>query len=285
MRYLYHVDGWNLKEPNLILSVMGSTNRYDIPSRVRKAFKQGLIKAATTTGAWIITYGTTTGVTKLVSEIIYDQAKNENLILLGIAQWGKTALKEKLIVNVFGIFLTFFFFNYFLFFFVKRKNNHSIVKDRYYYNASSKTLVQTASSDDLPLDSNHTHFLLFDDGSQGILDKSHCFRTDFENEMRKGYTEHDYENPDEIQGEKEKTPIILIIVQGGFSTLKSIEEALNNETPVLLIAVSVASAFFFKKNNFFFKFKANKRLCRSNYKCTCIGKSKVKYLHCFVFKI
>lgn len=78
---------------------MGSTKRYDISKRIRKAFKQGLMKVATTTGAWIITYGTTTGVTKLVSEIVSDEPKNDNLILIGMAQWGKTSLKEKLVVS------------------------------------------------------------------------------------------------------------------------------------------------------------------------------------------
>jgi hypothetical protein len=100
VHYLYHVDGWNLNEPSLILSVIGSTKRFDIPKRIRKAFKQGLIKVATSTGAWIITYGTTTGVTKLVSEIVSDEPKNDKLILIGMAQWGKTSMREKLIVTM-----------------------------------------------------------------------------------------------------------------------------------------------------------------------------------------
>ena len=88
---------------------------------------------------------------------------------------------------------------------------------------------------------------MFDDGSQGILDKNHNFRTKFENELRKGYSLHDYEKQDnELGADKEKTPMVLIVVQGGFSTLKSIEEALKNETPVLLIAV----CFFFFLLNF-----------------------------------
>ncbi len=91
----------------------------------------------------------------------------------------------------------------------------------------------------MPLDSNHTHYLLFDDGSQGVLDKNHNFRTNFENELRKGYTLHEYQKKEEPMIDKDKTPMVLIVVQGGFSTLKSVEEALNNETPILLIAVSL----------------------------------------------
>ena len=38
------------------------------------------------------------GVTKLVSEIVSDEPKNDNLILIGMAQWGKTSMREKLVV-------------------------------------------------------------------------------------------------------------------------------------------------------------------------------------------
>ena len=99
VKFLYHVDGWHLKEPNLIISVIGSTQRCQIQNNVYKAFKKGLVKAAGSTGAWIITYGTSTGVNKLVSEAVSNEEKKKNLVLLGIAQWGKTAFREKLIVS------------------------------------------------------------------------------------------------------------------------------------------------------------------------------------------
>ena len=113
IRYSYDSNGWNLKEPNLILSVVGSIERYtskgdrifnSIKSRTRNAFKRGLIKAASTTGAWIITSGTYSGVSKLVSEAVSDEAKtNNNLTLIGIVQWGMVANREKLIVSSKGV--------------------------------------------------------------------------------------------------------------------------------------------------------------------------------------
>lgn len=113
IRYSYDSNGWNLKEPNLILSVVGSIERYtskgdrifnSIKSRTRNAFKRGLIKAASTTGAWIITSGTNSGVSKLVSEAVSDEAKtNNNLTLIGIVQWGMVANREKLIVSSKGV--------------------------------------------------------------------------------------------------------------------------------------------------------------------------------------
>ena len=43
------------------MSVTGGAENFTIPHRMRKAFKEGLIKAANSTGAWIITGGTNKG--------------------------------------------------------------------------------------------------------------------------------------------------------------------------------------------------------------------------------
>ena len=57
IQYLYSPEGWNLQRPQLILSVTGGAQKFTIPHRMKKAFKRGLIKAASSTGAWIITGG------------------------------------------------------------------------------------------------------------------------------------------------------------------------------------------------------------------------------------
>jgi hypothetical protein len=96
-------DFWNLKEPHLILSVIGSYKEVNNKTaRIRNAFKRGLMKVANTKSAWIITNGVDTGVSRLVSEAVSDEKNsvNSNLILIGICQWGKVALRETLIVSI-----------------------------------------------------------------------------------------------------------------------------------------------------------------------------------------
>lgn len=68
---------------------------------MKKAFKRGLIKAAASTGAWIITGGTNTGVMRLVGEAVADEyhAQSTNLVVLGIATWGKVALRNLMSVK------------------------------------------------------------------------------------------------------------------------------------------------------------------------------------------
>jgi transient receptor potential cation channel subfamily M protein 7 len=92
-------DSWSLKRPQLILSVTGGAQKFTLPFRTKKAFKRGLIKAAISTGAWIITGGTNTGVMRLVGEAVADEFHKSKLTVLGIATWGKIALRDKMILS------------------------------------------------------------------------------------------------------------------------------------------------------------------------------------------
>ena len=84
------------------MSVVGSTKEMNNKTiRIRNAFKRGLMKVAMTASAWIVTHGINFGVSKLVSEAVIEEETiiNNNLILIGICQWGKVALKNMLIVK------------------------------------------------------------------------------------------------------------------------------------------------------------------------------------------
>lgn len=85
--------------PQLIISVTGGAQKFSIPLKMRTAFKHGLIKAATSTNAWIITGGTNTGVMKLVGEAVSESISK--LTVIGIASWGKIALRDKLVQEVY----------------------------------------------------------------------------------------------------------------------------------------------------------------------------------------
>ena len=101
IKYIYDEKGWNLSRPKLIISVTGGAKKFSMPHRMKKAFKCGLIKAAVSTGAWIITGGTNNGVMRLVGEAVADELDkyNTNLPVIGIATWGKINMRSKLIRN------------------------------------------------------------------------------------------------------------------------------------------------------------------------------------------
>ena len=46
---------WKLEKPQLILSVTGGAKNFSLPTKMKNAFKRGLVKAAESTNAWIIT--------------------------------------------------------------------------------------------------------------------------------------------------------------------------------------------------------------------------------------
>lgn len=92
---------WKLENPHLLISVTGGAQNppmSQVEHRIcprkpaLKVFHKGLVEAAQSTGAWIITGGTNTGVMKMVGDAIRAHSlKKENqkpLVAIGIATWG-----------------------------------------------------------------------------------------------------------------------------------------------------------------------------------------------------
>uniref|UniRef100_A0A2K5ELM0 Transient receptor potential cation channel subfamily M member 2 n=1 Tax=Aotus nancymaae TaxID=37293 RepID=A0A2K5ELM0_AOTNA len=63
---------WGLDVPNLLISVTGGAKNFNMKPRLKSIFRRGLVKVAQTTGAWIITGGSHAGVMKQVGEAVRD---------------------------------------------------------------------------------------------------------------------------------------------------------------------------------------------------------------------
>lgn len=63
LEHLLHLmlKEWKMELPKLVISVHGGIQSFKMPSKLKEIFSQGLVKAAETTGAWIITEGINTG--------------------------------------------------------------------------------------------------------------------------------------------------------------------------------------------------------------------------------
>jgi hypothetical protein len=81
------------------------------------------------------------------------------------------------------------------------------------------------------LEPNHTHFLLFDDGHPNA-DSVLSLRADIEMHLRRtniGET---------IEGAVHTLiPIVMVLVEGGPSSIKTVCEALESNTPVVVVKV------------------------------------------------
>ncbi|XP_063305079.1 transient receptor potential cation channel subfamily M member 7-like isoform X1 [Pelobates fuscus] len=127
---------WQMELPKLLISVHGGTQKFELHPRIKQLIGKGLIKAAVTTGAWIITGGVNAGVAKHVGDALKEHASRSSrkICTIGIAPWG-------LIEN----------------------RNDLIGRD---VTAPYQTLLNPLSKLNV-LNNMHSHFILVDDGTVG----------------------------------------------------------------------------------------------------------------------
>ncbi|NXK97935.1 TRPM6 protein, partial [Formicarius rufipectus] len=94
------VKEWQMELPKLVISVHGGIQNFKLPSKVKQVFSRGLVKAAESTGAWIITEGINSG---RVSRHVGDALKGcasphlRKICAIGIPPWGVIENKKDLI--------------------------------------------------------------------------------------------------------------------------------------------------------------------------------------------
>ena len=211
VNYLY--EKFKIKKPQLIISVTGGAKNFTLPLKTKNAFKSGLIKAATSTNALIITGGTNTGVMKLVGHaIVESDIDTSGIDILGIATWGIVADKDKLEPKKSE----------------KNSDNGSPSSLEIEYRRPANVEEKTA-----PLDSNHSHFILVDDGSVYKYGVEIDFRSSLEKELQNSACSLTNSN----ENKNEQIPLIQIVVQGGPNTFTTVLESIDNDVPVLVLAV------------------------------------------------
>ncbi|XP_069827973.1 transient receptor potential cation channel subfamily M member 2-like [Dendropsophus ebraccatus] len=190
---------WGLSVPSLLISVTGGAKNFNISPRLKNQFSRGLVKAAQSTGAWIITGGSHAGVMKHVGEAIRDFSGDQlgsEIVLIGIATWGIVHKREYLLSEAGG--------------------------------APALYPMDEGSQGRLCcLDNNHTHFILVDDGTHGNYGVEIPLRIWLERyisqqTMQKG-------------GIALKIPIVCVVLEGGPGTLDTIYSSMCNNTPCVIV--------------------------------------------------
>ncbi|XP_076118867.1 transient receptor potential cation channel subfamily M member 2-like [Alosa pseudoharengus] len=195
---LYHMitQHWKLRPPNLLISVTGGAKNFDMRTQLKQKFRRGLIKVAQSTGAWIITGGTHTGVMKHVGMAVRDYTLSSNsargeIVVIGVATWGNVHKRQSL-VHPEGCF------------------------------PAHYTLDERRQGQLFCLDSNHSHFLLVDDGTHGHYGVENRLRSRLEKHL--GNRESDV-----------KIPVVCVVLDGGLDTLNTIYSAMLNGTPCVVL--------------------------------------------------
>ncbi|KAJ1121133.1 hypothetical protein NDU88_009261 [Pleurodeles waltl] len=195
------MNQWKLRMPNLLISVIGGAKDVKMNPRLKKRFSKGLLKAAQSTGAWIITDGCHTGVTKIVGEAVRDfsmggnSCNNSEIVTIGITTWGTIHKRDSLIRTEKGV--------------------------------SAEYLLDVDHQGNLScLDNNHSHFILVDDGKQGKYGVKIPLRTKLE-KLICGET---------ISKEEFnlKIPIVYLALEGGPGNLDIQDIVCNNQKFTIL---------------------------------------------------
>nr|XP_019935318.1 PREDICTED: transient receptor potential cation channel subfamily M member 7 [Paralichthys olivaceus] len=140
---------WHMELPKILISVHGGIQNFELHPRIKQVVGKGLIKAAVTTGAWILTGGVNTGVAKHVGDALKEHCSrsSKKICTIGIAPWG-----------------------------VIENRNDLMGRDII---APYQTLLNPLSKLNV-LNNLHSHFLLVDDGTVGKYGPEVKLRRDLE---------------------------------------------------------------------------------------------------------
>ncbi|KAK6020403.1 hypothetical protein OSTOST_13943, partial [Ostertagia ostertagi] len=98
--HLFHVV-WKLPPPKLVITIHGGLTNFDLQSKLARIFRKGILKAARSTDAWIITSGLNTGVVPHVASALEDLGSTSRsrtrVIAIGVAPWGMLKRRNRFI--------------------------------------------------------------------------------------------------------------------------------------------------------------------------------------------
>uniref|UniRef100_A0A8C5DXX2 Transient receptor potential cation channel subfamily M member 6-like n=1 Tax=Gouania willdenowi TaxID=441366 RepID=A0A8C5DXX2_GOUWI len=183
---------WQMERPKLLLSIHGGSENFSLSPKVKQTFSKGLITAALSTGAWILSDGINTGVSKYVGEAVktfgsHDLRKRNTV---GITPWG-----------------------------VIDNNTDLIGRDAFrpYYPVGNPFSKRSC------LSGFHSHFLLVDDGTQGKHGCQHGLRQKLEKQIQLQKI-----HPRLNQG----VPVVCVVVEGGPAIVSTVLDYVSRAPPV-----------------------------------------------------
>ncbi|NXF99271.1 TRPM5 protein, partial [Sakesphorus luctuosus] len=203
------LNRWKLPVPNLVVSLVGEEENFQMKPWLRDTLKKGLIKAAQSTGAWIFTSALRVGITRHLAQAVRDLALASTSSKVSVIAIGITSL---------------------------RKIQHREILD----NTKNESLVHYQSDDNIQgspysLDYNHSHFILVDDVTPDEPDGTTKLRLTLEKHISEQRTGYGGTGSIEI-------PVLCLLVNGGPGTLEKISSGLENSAPWLILAGSGGTA-------------------------------------------
>ncbi|XP_069839512.1 transient receptor potential cation channel subfamily M member 7 [Dendropsophus ebraccatus] len=186
---------WQMELPKLVISVHGGMQKFELHPRIKQLIGKGLIKAAVTTGAWIVTGGVNAGVAKHVGDALREHASRSSrkICTIGIAPWG-----------------------------VIENRNDLVGRDVI---APYQTLLNPLSKLNV-LNNMHSHFILVDDGTVGKQGAEVSLRRELEKTIN-------LQRIHARIGQG--VPVVALIFEGGPNVILTVLEYLQENPPVPVV--------------------------------------------------
>ena len=89
-------NSWRLPRPGILLQITGSAQGFDLPNAMVPPITQGVVHAAMTANAWIVTGGLDSGVMALVGSAVARHKHKCKGPLLGVAPWRAVRSRDHL---------------------------------------------------------------------------------------------------------------------------------------------------------------------------------------------
>ncbi|KAI1235136.1 hypothetical protein IHE44_0002769 [Lamprotornis superbus] len=188
---------WQMELPKLVISVHGGMQKFELHPRIKQLLGKGLIKAAVTTGAWIITGGVNTGVAKHVGDALREHASRSSrkICTIGIAPWG-----------------------------VIENRNDLVGRDVV---APYQTLLNPLSKLNV-LNNLHSHFILVDDGTVGKYGAEVKLRRELEKTIN-------LQRIHARIGQG--VPVVALVFEGGPNVILTVLDFLQESPPVPVVGL------------------------------------------------
>ncbi|XP_068832373.1 transient receptor potential cation channel subfamily M member 5 [Capricornis sumatraensis] len=197
---------WHLPAPNLVVSLVGEERPFAMKPWLRDVLRKGLVKAAQSTGAWILTSALRVGLARYVGQAVRDHSlastsTKARVEAIGIASLGRVLHRRLL--------------------------DHAQGAGPVHYPLDNGG----GQGPFCPLDNNHSHFILVEPGAPGEGDGPTELRLRLEKYISEQRTGYGGTSSIEI-------PVLCLLVNGGPSTLERISRAVEHAAPWLILAGS-----------------------------------------------
>ncbi|XP_029813108.1 transient receptor potential cation channel subfamily M member 5-like [Suricata suricatta] len=92
---------WHLPAPNLVVSLVGEERSFAMKSWLRDVLRKGLVKAAQSTGAWVLTSALRVGLARYVAQAVRDhslasRSTKARVVAIGVASLGRVLHRQLL---------------------------------------------------------------------------------------------------------------------------------------------------------------------------------------------